>query len=691
VASLLLSLLLLPHASIAASPAAAAKRINLIPTPKQLSLKETRHPTDAFRMVIPPDDPLLRNGAEEINRRLADLGGAAMPIGTSLDEITPTIVIADIESELGQRFAQRANVTETRPGEQGYAIQFIRHRGRPLVLALGSDRRGAFYAGITLRRLIRPGEGQPLLRQASVRDAPDFKRRSIGRLWFRHEPNPKQFIRWLGRHKINYLDIRNSWVYDAKGQARENIVEGIRELTTLAERYGITCKMGFMTNLQGFITEQEREKYGGFYRRDGDRYFSWSAKPVHRRRAKVIARFLKDTGIDYMSLHVVDGGGYEDPEGWSNRSERTRQIYGNDHARATADQINIYRTTLKKVLPEAAFEAVPYPYHFQFAIPNYGQKAARFIGNMPAFWWTRRMVKAAENPEQANRTAAKLKAHHRELAKRLPGNVLITFREGGAAEFRGAARLWPGHPIDIWVYLYRTRAWRGLWEPQDRLIKTWYRPDHRDMFYNALMPYARGAVRKFFWSASGAEYTWNTGVPDAKATFTVEHRYYDHGVRNATAYQKQLLIPRVVQRFWGERGDAFAGLLKNNVSFYYLSDPMDMVGRRNRERFLDAYRYYKQQLDAVKQARVKINELVADIRKNRDHPMRSRPARYDQTMNLYWTTNMAAIQGHVQWHYHRARRLAKYERRQEAIWALKQLLAKLPQLRQRQKQVNQHI
>ena len=181
------------------------------------------------------------------------------------------------------------------------------------------------------------------------------------------------------------------------------------------------------------------------------------------------------------------------------------------------------------------------------------------------------------------------------------------------------------------------------------------------MFYNALMPYGRGAVRKYLWAASGAEYSWNTEVPDAEAGFTVEHRYYDHGARPVTEYQKRSLIPRTLRRPWGPSDEAFSSLLTNNVSFFYLSDPEDMVGYAHRERMLNAYSYYEEQLQAVKHARKKINELVSRIDADEAEGVYDKPhkesAAYAQATNLYWTTNATALQSHLQWQRHRARRL----------------------------------
>ena len=671
-----------------------AEELNLIPTPQQITLGEQRYAAEEFHIVRPADARLASTGAEEINRRIESLGGKRLPVRSHLGA-GPAIILATCTSELGQRFADEVNLSPELPGEQGYVIETIMHEGRPVVLALGSDDQGTLYAAITLRRLIRPAEAGPQLQTAVVRDAPAFKRRSIGKLWVFHEPHPERYIRWLARHKINYINIRGSWIYNSTGEERKRAVQGVRQLTEIAHDYGITCKMGFMTHLQEVITDEEWEKYGGVKRRGGDRWFSWSALPVHRRKAEKIARFVKDTDLDYVSMHVVDGGGYEDPEGWSQRSERTREMYGDDHARATAKMVNIYREVLNKVHPKAEFEVVPYPYHFQFAVPNFAEKVEQFMGTMPAFWWTRRVRKLAKDPALARRMARELKNHHRKLEERLPDNVLITFREGGAAEFAGAAHLWKDHPLDIWSYLYRTRAWRGMWEPQNRLIKTWYRPNYRDMFYNAQIPYGRGAVRKLTWSAAGAEYTWNTDVPDAEASFTVAKRYYDVGVRNATEYQKKSLIPRVVHRLWGEEGEAFAGLLKNNVSFYYLDDPEEMIGRRSQERFLDPYRYYEEQVRAVQQAQEKINALIARIDAGNARGVygnfHNEPLRYEHAMNLYWTTNMAAIKGQVQWAWRRAQGLAEQNRITEATYVLEKLLEQMPHLHEQVEKVQSRV
>jgi hypothetical protein len=670
-----------------------AEELDLIPTPQKISLGERRFTVDRFHIVRSPDERLANTGADEINQRIRNLGGEELPVTDGLKS-GPAIVLATAASALGQQFADAVNVSERTPGEQGYVIEVIEHQNRPVVLALGSDKYGTLYAGITLRRLIQPGNSGVELLEAHVRDAPAFKRRSIGRINLDDNPNARDFIRWLGRQKINYINIRGRWHFTQEGDSRREIIERGRALTELAHDYGIRCKMGFMTHIHELVTDEEWEKYGGVKRRGGDRWFSWSALPVHRRKAKMVAEFVDEIGIDYVSLHVVDGGGYEDPESWSQRSDRAREMFGDNHAEATATMVNIYRDALKDVKPDAEFEMVPYPYHFQFAVPNFPAKASKYVGNMPGRWWTERMKKMTQNRELGHQVARDLRDLHRGLEERTADDVLITFREGGVEEFDAAGYLWKDHPIDIWSYLYRTRAWRGMWEPQDRFIKTWYRPNYRDMFFNALMRWHQHSVQRYIWAASGAEYTWNIDVPDANSSFTVAQRYYDEGVRNSTPYQKESLIPRVVHRLWGESGAAFEGLLTNNVSFYYLADPLDMAGHSHRERFLDPYQYYGEQVAAVRRAQQKINPLVDRLEQGHGSTgsdLRDDPVRYELAMTLYWTTNMAAIEGQIRWAWIRAERLAKYDRPVEAEYALETLLEQFPELKRQATKVRHRV
>ncbi len=654
----------------------AADEIDLIPTPRTLELGDQRYPLDQFEIVVDADGRLAKTAVKEINRRARFFGGSALPVRHSFAE-APTIFLGTDAEALPSSLVSKLTVSPSELPEQGYAIQSLRQGGHPYVVCLGNDAHGIVYAAMTVRRLIQNGDDGPYLREASVRDWPAFKRRSIGRFWTSHEPHAERYIRWLARHKVNMINIRGSWLYDRQGDSRKRVIDRIRQMTETAADYGMQARMIFQTDIKEIVSDAEW--IGCVKRRDGERWFCWTAEKAHRKKARTIAHFLKDAGINFFTLHAADGGFYEDPETWSERCSRCRKAYGNDRGKAGAELFNLYRRVLKRIHPTCDYEIVAYPYHYQFAAKGFLTNPARFKA-MPGPWHFETFQRLSRDRDYGETQVHRLKTHHRKLEKALPDEVVVTFREGGAKEFEGAARLWKEHPIDIWTYFYRTDGWRGMWEPQARLVKTWHRPRHRDMFFNAFIPFGYGPVRKWTLAAASAEYSWNTGLPDATASFTIDKRYYDEGVRTSTQYQRTSLIPRILHRFWGKPGMAFHRLLANNVSFYYVAKPNDMLGRGHHEKFADPYAYYSEQVEALKDAKGKADRLIERASRSVSHLRERRPVAYEYALIFYWMIHKAAAKGEIEMAFNRANSLAEQGKHDKAATRLKALLKRLPAL-----------
>ena len=77
--------LALCQAGTAAPPSVydLADQLLLLPTPRELTLEGGDQPLTGWEIVIPADAPLARTGAGEINRRIVELGGAALPVVTT--------------------------------------------------------------------------------------------------------------------------------------------------------------------------------------------------------------------------------------------------------------------------------------------------------------------------------------------------------------------------------------------------------------------------------------------------------------------------------------------------------------------------------------------------------------------------------------------------------------------------------
>src|SRR6185503_15438942 len=100
---------------------------DLLPAPREIRLSGERTSLAGWRIVTTAGSAMLQAAASEINSRIEELGGTALPAGTAPGG--PAIVIGSaadpvigaIAAELGARVSRES------PGEQGYVIAFGRH------------------------------------------------------------------------------------------------------------------------------------------------------------------------------------------------------------------------------------------------------------------------------------------------------------------------------------------------------------------------------------------------------------------------------------------------------------------------------------------------------------------------------------------------------------------------------------
>ncbi|GAG22966.1 unnamed protein product, partial [marine sediment metagenome] len=259
-------------------------------------------------------------------------------------------------------------------------------------------------ACMTIRRMIQPRGGKPVLLGGKVRDWPAFKLRCIGKLghWFSNrglagtaeeaEKNARAYgeverahIQWLARHKINYaalkfVNYREKWkdVWEAREKCH-------RAVTDIAREYGIKARVTWGTAINSELKEGAWTRC--VTRRDAR--FCWSAKEEHLRNARKLAERSRRIGLGNYCLHVIDSGSMLDPEKWSERCDRCKKVYGNNHLRAATEQFLMYYDALRKELPDCEFEAVVYPYHFQWMVPGFADDALKFGASMPHIGWVR--------------------------------------------------------------------------------------------------------------------------------------------------------------------------------------------------------------------------------------------------------------------------------------------------------------
>lgn len=661
----------------------AAEALDIVPTPREMTLTGERLQLAGWSICAPEGVTLARTGSDEINDRLAALGGDEIAVRDQ-PGAGNTILVAPCRHPLARDVVSELGVSPEEPGEQGYVIAPVQRDGRTILAAVGSDDLGTLYACMTLRQMIQPGDGGPELVVARVRDWPMIKRRCLGCIElldrspvaiedreerlaaYAREFEP--YIRFLAHNKINVANSRGYW-----GGRDDPRLDGYRAASEFAARYGIVVRRIHGTAIDGYVTDDE---WTGCVTR-GDARHCWTADEAHRQKARYEALLAKDLGIGYQVLHVVDSGGMFDPELWSTRCDRCRERYGDDHAQAVIDQLTLYYQALRAELPECIFEVVVQPYHFPWLAADFLENAMWYGRNMPGLHHLRQFERM-EDPEGM---VERLRVYHGRIAEGLPDDIIVTFREGDRQSFLALGEVWNGHPIDAWYYLYRTHGWRGLVEPQARLLKSWDRSEPRDvLFAHGMRPYHNFSLHEVQLPYN-AEYAWNPDLPDAEPTFDISKRFYLEGARPMPEYQRDSLIPRIARRIWGRAAEPLIGLMRSNVSLPYMTDPGE-VGGREGERFDDPNRFIEEQTEALVRARDQLNALMGglddgptglygDIREEFG---------YRSLVWMQYFANLGAAKGEVESTIIRARRLAGEGQYDAAVEAVDAVRGRLPEL-----------
>ena len=598
-----------PIALLAALPLAAsvydtAGLLDLLPAPREIRLSGARIDLGGWSIVTANGSAMLRAAAGEINARVADLGGAALPVRTGEVE-GPAIVIGSAADApvrtLAARFRLRLSAAD--PGEQGYLVSFPGGRNAPMALLAGSDEPGALYAAVTFRSLLERRNGRVVVRSAAVRDWPDFKLRCAGALTSTAPAEACREIDFYFRHKINCLAAR-------RPPARQ-VVEYARARGILL-RYGAGVEIGAAANAS--------ERAMAIPRAPGTLYL-WGAWDAHRKAAARFAAALAGLPPGMVSVHPMDAGGYIDPEEWSRRAPAVAARYGDDRARASIEQFAAWFDAALRVAPGTLTEAVVYPYHFQFAVPGFGHKWRRLLQDGALAG----MGRPIEDDTRASAIRRALSAYHAAMNAGLPPGAHVVFREAGRAEFDACAALYPGRPITIWAYLDRNNGWCGAFCPQVRFVKTFWRPERRDLFYAASSWGRFGDAR--VQRLAAVEYLWNVDRPDASGDFTTLDRSYERAGR-VTGFQRRSLIPRICRILYGSAAQAIEPVIAANLSLHYISDPQGATAAEiDGEDFADPYRYFAEQTGALAKSRAALAAAAGPAAANwRERLDRVRPA-----------------------------------------------------------------
>jgi len=391
----------LASTSLSLSYAAPSIWQDLIPRPKELSVTgEQWAVADGQKplatIVIIPQQAKCFIGAEEINHRLGELGGPPLPILESddpkvLTKLDLPIIISECDgSKLTRAIIAENGVVISRkdPGEQGYVIRFLRFRGRPLILLLGSDQQGALYAAITMRWLIERAGNRSLVTVARVRDWPDFKLRGISSLHQMISSLPaaalkgvtrydalKNQIDWMLRAKINLL---SDYVYGIDDvEQLEHAVDWMQSINAYARDRGIIGEAFQMINVGNDKRNAGDQRFSGMMHKGG-RFFTWSDDELIRKRAHEIGEIVNRSNLGIVVLHCPDGGGPINPAMWNNRSVADRKRWGNDRASADAHIFTLFHQEIKRINPTIRIVFVIYPYSARYL--NFDMLRARYKG-----------------------------------------------------------------------------------------------------------------------------------------------------------------------------------------------------------------------------------------------------------------------------------------------------------------------
>jgi len=671
-------------------PWQAAEQLDLVPTPQQIGLDGGRLDLAGWKIVVASGCRMAAIGAEEINGRIAALGGQTLATADALPAEGGAIVVGPCTDPQVAAVAEtvQVRITPDDPGPQGYTIQCGARGTQPVIVCAGSDDLGALYACVTLRRMIQRRDGRVVALSGSVRDWPDFRWRSIGRLDLRavaRSADPeaamaeaKGQIDFCLRHKINQRFGR-LWAVAANDEIRARQEEILR----YAADRGIHLRFVGNTEIEEYLSDEEKQQ--AFEPRK-NRVYLWSALEAHRRKAQDYAEMLRDVQAGMLALHPVDSGGYTDPEKWSQRPEPDRQRYGDDRAAASIEQFKLYFEAIRARSPNTLLEAVSYPYHYQFALVDFPERFPAMNVSPYRNWWSR-----IEDAQAAREVQKRLVDYHRRLSEALDPSVFVTFREAGRDVFLACANVYQGHPITIWTYPETYDGWHGTFVPQARYAKSYVREDYDDYFFVAgSLGRARDARAQ---SLAHAEYLWNADVPDGSDGFSVSSRLYQEGGQ-VTDYQRESLIPRIARLLYGGAAPEMSEVMAANVSLNYVADPKG-VSSRNGEDLEDPYRLMADQADKLERLSESFQDLMDRAEKGRVPGVTTADLRDEEAFGwvafFFQYCRLAAVKARLEAEADRCRKLLAAGKADQAARSAAKVRAAIPTMAAACEQVRQRV
>ncbi len=546
-------------AALADTDPRAWTELDIVPMPKAIRLtgRDLVLMPNAVTLVLGArPERQSEIGADWINRRLAETGGAApLPVARAAPTSGVAVLIgtpADNPLVAAALKDGLVNVGPNNPGPRGYEIR-IAPDGRRVVLA-GADPLGTLYACVTFGELLTARGGGAAWRAAEVRDWPDIIHVTMGGDFvgsaftpelkdlfaaLRHDPDPAPALRerylaavraqhdWMLRRKITSMTYALAHLQGRRMTPRPN--DGgavIREGIAYGKDRGIGALVyaasPFVGRTNFFAPPPDQALPPGRY---PEWIRGWSLDDARRETAENLAVLMNHYGVTDLGLHDTDAGGVGNPAQWNDRPANDRARWGDDYAAATVHIHRQYYDAFKKLAPGVRLHFTLYPYVVEVLDEDSGE------------WYLRQPWSgSATGPDVRERSRAN-KARYEVFWKRMhaemPPDVTFCVRETFAAPTAAFREITRGRPaftffgLQAKTFLAESCRWTGMFfrEHDDFIFTT---------FADTFVPFNSLAVR---------EYAWNAATPGA-APFA-EHA--------PTSELYSLVLPRLVRNLFGRR------------------------------------------------------------------------------------------------------------------------------------------
>ena len=536
----------------------AADIPDMVPMPKRYRQTGGLFGLDEKSIFFQKGDRQGEIAADEIKRRILELGGRAGEIKPVSDVAAAGIYVLPVTGAAASRLVETLDLTITAddPGPQGYIIE----TGPDRLMIVGSDSVGSLYGAMTLRQMmVGQAGGGVSIAAAQVYDRPDYHYR--GAVSFERglqelggqAADYQAGIDVMMRFKMNVLwDYKSStdprWVNAAKRKF-------YRQMNAYARERGIYAMRGQDSTQLGFAHDKNRPEFKNWdcVHHKRERFYCWSRDELARNRANDLIDLIKACGFSIFFLHPVDGGGVNDPEMWSQRCDRCRQQFGDDRWKASAHQFNLWAQVIRDKGLDLIFTSPIYPY------------------------WAGVRYKACKQPKCAA-VYKNTVEYWQNLHQAMDPTIIPMIWMGAPARVDQYRSLFEGRPLAIYAHSIRVLGYFGTWHRQN---KTNFIGDPRDM----LLLTGGHLDTQMTWMnhLCSVEFSWNTEAPGSELFNGI---YYD--AEKDHTEPKAIIdgwLPRACRALFGrELGNRIAPVYQAGVLPLYIEYPKFGIRTANQYR-----------------------------------------------------------------------------------------------------------